>query len=161
MESLPYEILLPIFRKLSFRDCIRLASTCSRLYEFLPTALSAFNLQTLHFRDKKDIPSEEFLVRNKLTTTIKRIILNVHLCQEDMIENLRSIFNILPHRVLQLERVAIDKTISQTTSQIPYDLFSHILAREFYLDDPQDETAIILPGEVENCSVRLSSLKLY
>ena len=79
----------------------------------------------------------------------------MHLCEEDSVEKLQSIFEVLPHQVLELERVAIDETSSQNSLALEF--FSSISVREFHWEDSNDETLFLLPKEVEKCSVRLPS----
>ena len=106
MEKLPPEIIFPLLRNLNIRDCVRF---CRRFNDFLPSLTEifpSFDCQTLHLREKRDLCYAAFLIRYGLTEGVKRIKLNVLLCQDDSTNELRDIFYEMPNRVLELESVA-------------------------------------------------------
>ena len=167
MDSLPNEIIDKILQRLTFTECVKLASTCKRFHDVIPRMASRYNLETLHLRDEKDIPSTYFLSR--YGSFVGKIRLNVHLCKRPHIEKLKAVFDIMPHRIVEMESVELKsddshKLDDSSDSSEIREFFSAISVREIHRDDfekewGEDEIQFQLPKGVEKCTVRWSSLR--
>lgn len=136
MEKLPPEIIFPLLRNLNIRDCVRFCSTCRHFNDFLPALTEifpSFDCQTLHLRERRDLSYAAFLIKHGLSVGVERIKLNVYLCQEDSVNDLRAIFDQVPNRILELESVAIDPVTVPHPSAIA--LLSDISVQEFHWND--------------------------
>ena len=103
MDSLPNEILLEIFKYLPGGDCRRLAATCSRFHDLLPTVLDRLNVGLLVIRTERNCPPIDFFKAN-LSHNITQIRVNVEDFGFEFAQKLKAIVEASPNlQILKFE----------------------------------------------------------
>ena len=156
MEKLPNELAETIFDYLPFRDCVRLASTCSRFSKHLPKVLSRFRVTELVIHNVDDCIPVAFLERY-LASNLVKIRVSLDTFDEPFAEKVRLILMACPG----IKEVVMESSLHTSAA--------HDGLGEFYTQmymkqrRHRDSTfsitrGYILPNEVERCLISDRSL---